>query len=381
MEGRPLGPPAESHCLDPGALDDGMAPADVGFPELEIFLNTTPSPETLSATVDPLWNDVVEFIQPSSIMNSNMTSASASLELSDRSYTKGVAVDDPIDPQAVFKSGTLPALDTVSQFSNAESHDGLLTPESLDSTRFVATKSRSKRRRICPRSGTTEWLELYIQSEQRRCVERGTSALFGDFLDQQWLNEIVQSAYKHPDTLLRIWVSISSAHSVVALRETLTTIKNEDGLQFQKSLYGFSRAERVQMIEKNDRHITAIRLLNRCHALKLWEDRNVGSDSELRWLVVDSQNGPGPKRPGNPINISRCQATKALVEILCPGMEEKTPEYEEKFHHVRRLEKLGQRLSMLTRQYGQGILGLLQGSGVQSAVEEPMDISDQMFVF
>lgn len=376
-----LGLPAESHCLDPVASGDGMALTDHTFPELDIFLNTfTPLSEMLSTPVDFPWIDA-ECIQPSRIMNSNTTPTATSLQVSQSTCTKRPAVDDLINPQVAPENADLPTLDTVPQLSNMESDAGLLTPVSLDSPRFVATQSRSKRRRLSSRSGHAQWLGPYIQSEQRRCAEHCTPMPYAGFLDQQWLNEVDQSACKHPDVLLRIWVGISSAYSLVALRETLATIRNEEGLQLQKSLQGFSNAERVQIIEKADHQIASLRLLKRCHALKLWEDRNIGSNCEPHWLVFNSQHGLGPKGPGNPVNIFRCQATKALIETLYPGMEENTVEYKEKFNAVRRMEKLGQRLSMLTKQYGQGILGLLQGSGFQSATEESIDISDQMLVF
>jgi hypothetical protein len=369
----------EPRCLDLVASSDGIALADDSFLEPEVFLNATSSRQASGGPVDLPWTNV-ECVQPPSIVVSNTTSTSASLQVPYSSYTKGPAIVDPINPQVTLENTGLPTPETIPQLGNEEGDIGPVTSMSLDSPRFVATPSRSKRRRLSPRSGHAEWLEPYIQNEQRRCAEHGTPTLYGSFLDQQWLNGVGQSAWKHPDILLRIWVGISSAYSVVALRETLATIRNEDGPQLQNSLHGFSRAERVQMIEKNDRQITAMRLLNRCHALKLWEDRNVGSDSERHWHVFDSQDVLEPKGPGNPHNISRCQATKALIKTLYPGMKDNTTEYNQKFNHVRRLEKLGQRLSLLTRQYGQGILGLLQGSGFQSATEEPIDISDQMFV-
>lgn len=228
---------------------------------------------------------------------------------------------------------------------------------------------------LCGHEVRSQWLQSYINEEQHRCIRHQTLDPCDTFLSQLWLHEISQATPKPYDGFLKIWVGICSASSVVALQETLTTLKTEDSVQLYAPLHELSRAERFLVIERTEHQITSLALLKRCHALKLWEDHCAFVGYDHRWNVMDASHGFDHKGPGNPQIIAKSRATKALVKSLCPDVEETSKKFIHTWKRIKTLEKLGKRLCMLTETYGRGVLGLMQCSD-----RAPPNISDQMFV-
>lgn len=115
--------------------------------------------------------------------------------------------------------------------------------------------------------------------------------------------------------------------------------------------------------------------------MKLWDEHCGAATHQNGWIVLDMQQTSGSKRPkraGNPLNLEESRATKKLLTEMYPNLVEKTPEYTRKYNIIRKIRKLGQRLYMLKDRFGEGILGLIQCSELDSTGCLPLNITDQM---
>ncbi|PNP37192.1 hypothetical protein TGAMA5MH_10909 [Trichoderma gamsii] len=121
-------------------------------------------------------------------------------------------------------------------------------------------------------------------------------------------------------------------------------------------------------------------MLRRCHIWKLWKEHcssTIISTTVSHEWVLESRPGLEQNGPGNPRIMRRSIATSALMDKIFPELNKNSSEFKHKYDQVKRLEKLGRRLSMMAETFGEGILGLLQCSESDAAF---LKISDPMFL-
>ncbi|PON20067.1 hypothetical protein TGAM01_v211071 [Trichoderma gamsii] len=93
--------------------------------------------------------------------------------------------------------------------------------------------------------------------------------------------------------------------------------------------------------------------------------------------VLAGRPGLEQNGPGNPRIMRRSSATSALMDKTFPELNKDSSEFKHKYDQIKRLEKLGRRLNMMTETFGEGILGLLQCSEADATF---LKISDPMFL-
>lgn len=143
-------------------------------------------------------------------------------------------------------------------------------------------------------------------------------------------------------------------------------------------LHGLSASERFRAIEREECYIAESTMLRRCHIWKLWKEHCsstiISTNASHEW-VLESRPGLEQNGPGNPRIMRRSIATSALMDKIFPELNKNSSEFKHKYNQVKRLEKFGRRLSMMTETFGEGVLGLLQCSESDAAF---LKISDPM---
>lgn len=236
----------------------------------------------------------------------------------------------------------------------------------------------SKRRQIAPDHTCMNWLVNYISDERERCKEHNSPDPGDTYLGPDTLRKAMDLGGKRSDDLLKILVGICSPSSIIALRATLQTMRGASNLREHMPLHGLSAPERFKAIEREESYIVKSTLLRRCHIWKLWKEHCssaiISTTVSHEWVLAD-RPGLEQNTPGNPRIMQRSVAASALMDKIFPELNRDSIEFKHKYNQIKRLEKLGRRLSMMTETFGEGILGLLQCSESDAAF---LKISDPM---
>ncbi|KAK0246715.1 hypothetical protein LTS09_018147 [Friedmanniomyces endolithicus] len=178
-----------------------------------------------------------------------------------------------------------------------------------------------------------------------------------DALGAEYYAAISGISTKHHDTLVRFVQCIGSSSAVFSLR---LTVSNFRGLHVSQSgkqnatriATPRSCAERMAAIDDLSACMSHYALARRMHIYMLYKEalEQTGQSVETTMrhdpFVPESGNSP-PRGRGNPVNIHRAAVTR---NMMAPGQS---------FGRVGKLRRLGQRLDILVRTFGRGILGLL----------------------
>lgn len=216
-----------------------------------------------------------------------------------------------------------------------------------------------KRQKLSSSSSNDEAFEDYIALENRRCANHGLQEPKNTYLTQAVLNDVSAISKDQSSLFMRLLVGICSPSTIVALRATLISIRGANNL-FQPPASDLSVPDRFSVIEATENHITSLTMLRRCHILRFWEHYSADQTSCDGWISMTAYHETTPKRAGNPQNYEKSLVTKTALQCIFPGLTEPSFEYNSKYDKVKRLLSLGQKLSKLTRRFGQGILGLIQ---------------------
>ena len=216
--------------------------------------------------------------------------------------------------------------------------------------------------------------------ENRRCTNHGISEPGHTYLTWDILNDTMAIAKETGSVLFRLLLVTCSASSINALRATLISIRGAD-VSLQPPAADLSALERFSAIEASDNQITSLTMLKRCHILKLWEHYSAHyAPSHDGWVSVHAGLENTPKRPGNPQNYDKSLATSAVMECVFPWLTKLSDGYTSKYNKIKKLLSLGQKLSMLTQRFGQGILGLVQCYEHDAPTKSFLNLSDQRSV-
>jgi len=236
-------------------------------------------------------------------------------------------------------------------------HDDSIPSTSASSIETVPCNP--KRRRINSLSSDEEAFEDYVAMENRRCTNYGVSEPGNTYLTRGILDDTMAISKERGNSLFRLLLGLCSASSIVALRAALIAIRGVD-ISLQPPEADLSVLGRLSAIDASENQITSLTMIKRCHVLKLWEHSCAHRASYDGWVSMNAGLENTPKKPGNPQNHEKSLATTAVMNCVFPELTKLSDGYTSKYNKIKRLLSLGQKLSMLTQKFGQGILGLVQ---------------------
>ena len=223
-----------------------------------------------------------------------------------------------------------------------------------------------------------DWLATYLLEEAGKCTEHGCLPPEETFFTPV-IRAAIQDLHKeNTDMLAKILVFIASSHSIAALQEVLRKSKTEETFMPLHSRARLSKAERVNLIRKLDKSMIYFQLLRRHHVLELFrESGGPETRSSGGFIMITPQNfDMAQKKSGNPSNNAEAEVTANMMAELFPEIRADSKEYSVTYRMVTNLRKLGQRLHILEKTFGRGILGLMLDSGITGQLD--FGISDHM---
>lgn len=221
-------------------------------------------------------------------------------------------------------------------------------------------------------------LAIYLSEEARRCKEHGCLPP-----EETFFTPVIRAAIRDlceakMDTLAKILVYIASPHSIAVLREVLHKSKAEERFIALHSEAKLTKAERFTLIQNLDRHIIHFQLFRRHHVLELFrESGGLITRSNCGFVLTTPHNFEmAQNKSGNPSNSAEAEVTVKMMAELFPDIRTDSDVYKSKYRMVTDLRKLGQRLHILERTFGKGILGLMPDRGITGQLD--FGISDYM---
>ncbi|KAI9832290.1 MAG: hypothetical protein M1819_004468 [Sarea resinae] len=157
-------------------------------------------------------------------------------------------------------------------------------------------------------------------------------------------------------------LEIASSGSLALLQDIIQASRHSPMSYSRDTGFAVSNVERLKAIGRLDKGIAYSGLLRRYHVLQLYRDSRGSSSRVVDGFVMDTNDiisRTAKRSNGNPLNNSHAEITKSLMQEVHPELQGGTSVYEQKYRKIKGLQKLGQRLDLLTTRFGDGIIGLL----------------------
>ncbi|KAM0124691.1 hypothetical protein ACHAO1_010945 [Botrytis cinerea] len=202
-------------------------------------------------------------------------------------------------------------------------------------------------------------LDNYLEQEKQKCRAFGLSFIP---MEIETVNDSQIPPGESDLAVKSLSLLIASPQSIVALQEIIKAHRASTAHKQFRDRDNFSLADRVKAIEDAESNIAYRLFLKRCHIHKLFIDCSKGSRRTSDGFVVDTVQSvskqAGPRR-GNPQNLDNAIIAEEIVKEVYPNLNPGTKLYAKKRVFIHRLRKLGERLDVLVKNFGYGILGLL----------------------
>jgi hypothetical protein len=225
-------------------------------------------------------------------------------------------------------------------------------------------------------------VEKYIEMEKEKCAKLGIPYDEHNYLSPavaEWITALNKDDERAAVSMIS--TAIGSSESIALLQHILVKSRAKD--RQTKPAEDLALADRVREIQRLGSQIAFIQFLRRCHIWKLYTDisREVGSP-QSGFVVLTSESISNPKggRAGNPNYARDSEITKAMICGSASELDLDSPEYQKRYRSYSKIRKLGQRLELLTKTFGFGVLGLILSQDPLETIDVGVRISDETWV-
>jgi hypothetical protein len=222
----------------------------------------------------------------------------------------------------------------------------------------------------------------YIQLEKEKCERLGIPYIDENSFPSgvaKWISTLDKEYERAAVSMIS--TAIGSSESIALFQHVVVQSRAKD-LE-TKPAENLSLAVRVREIRLLSDRIAVIEFIRRCHVWKLYTDISSQIRSPKSGFVIAtpaSMNVARTRRPGNPNNVIESEITKAMLCGVAPDLEIGSPEYKKQYRFFSTLRKLGQRLALLTKTFGFGVLGLIPSQDTFENANLGFKISDETWV-
>ncbi|GBF62506.1 hypothetical protein TMEN_5052 [Trichophyton mentagrophytes] len=221
-------------------------------------------------------------------------------------------------------------------------------------------------------------LTQYLLHKTEKCKAQGLRPPSETFFTPHIRERVLSLGNGTIGVLGMTMATITSAQSVVTLKETLQYKRAQTSYASCQLKQGLSCCDRIQIIEKLDQGIVYAHLLRRYHVLELFEEcggpNNGWNNGFVLATPLDFKQAT--RKSGNPVNNADSEVTKTMIHKCFPEVQQSTEKYMSKYQAIKRLRKLGERLHFVTTKFGRGVLGLLLDGVTVSRI---LAVSDTQF--
>lgn len=241
--------------------------------------------------------------------------------------------------------------------------------------RAVETAQPRKKRRLSAVKSASRYsrgLDDYLTLEEARCQNFGLSFSQTN-IDSAIGKSKLQLSENNLIILKILYFKIGSPESIVVLKDILEMQRIAPSNKGVEEEFKLSLGNRVRAIERIDSDIAYLGLRKRCHIYQLYLDCSTDSRRTSDSFVVDTTQSISKQKRGqigNPHNLESARIMDNILKEVYHDLKPRSEAYEKKKSFVHDLWKLGERLDLLVRTFGYGILGLLSWAETNS-VEAP----------
>ncbi|KAF3006091.1 hypothetical protein E8E13_011127 [Curvularia kusanoi] len=253
----------------------------------------------------------------------------------------------------------------------------LVTSQNIPSDAAKAMKGAKRKR---DQGGEENFNSLYqkmLQAEQRKlaCVSQVEQESLNRFLRHPALEKLEGKASILAQFL---YLAIGSWRTIVDFKDLLQLARSDSTVCRQPSLLRCNAAVMYGEICRLEKEEALCVLLRRYHIINLCDEEQLYNDCHSHIIVETpiTVGGLRVAKPGNPVFALDSSLTERLLSKIMPSTDPESGEFKKARSKVKRLRRLAERLHILVKRYGFGVLGLLpSGSSF-----EQMSLTDNMLL-
>lgn len=283
--------------------------------------------------------------------------------LNEEALEQGTTAEDNVVSSSLCTSICViePNTEATSTTLTEQENDRLVSRCQLDNAaQSGATRTTKSKMTTSPpvRESIQHMINYFLAQERQKCLINNLQPFVDEYLRPEIQHRLVELGNRFLATL---FLKIGGPQQIVALRGIACNERTENIDHSSLFEGGISTEARLKLIFALDAKVAGSQLCRWYHILELF--KNCGG-SDARSFSGNLHTTPatfgGPKQSrGNPIHKEDTRVAKDMVHECFPEIPANSSEFTSKLRLMKQIRKLGKRLHLLERKFGEGILGLM----------------------
>lgn len=224
---------------------------------------------------------------------------------------------------------------------------------------------------------TNEWLDKFIQCEFGKCHARDLATPEESYYSMDIQNKIQKlDESSSRDVARKMLLFIANAQSIVMLKGIIQKWKLHSSCYKWKPSQNLTAAKRFEIIQGITEDIAGLKVIRRYHVLDWFHACGRSDIPSSSMFIQTSGENNASKRTGNPLSLAKYDVTLAMMKEMFPALQRGDPRYNKELATVKYYRQLGWKFSILTKEFGRGILALLPYDDLPGEIN--MRLSDVM---
>ena len=198
----------------------------------------------------------------------------------------------------------------------------------------------------------------FLARERQKCINHNINPITDEILRPEIQHGLAKLGNKF---LVTLFLKIGGPQQIIALRRIACNERAENIDHSSLFEGGLSTGGRLRLIFALDEKVASSQLSRWYHILELFKSCGgcdaLSSSGNLNTTPA-TFGGPGQSR-GNPIHREDARVARDMVHECFPDIPVNSSEFRSKLRLMKQIRKLGKRLHLLVRTFGEGILGLM----------------------
>ena len=203
-------------------------------------------------------------------------------------------------------------------------------------------------------------LKEFLANEKTKCEQQCLPLPEATYFTPEIQEQLMNPEKKLCEALIRLVINIASPHTILALGRMIQRARKDDNFR-SCCLRDIIPSQRLHLIERLEQEAGIIQIMRWYHILEMFRDcgghETVSSAGYVHYTADALPKSR--KTMGNPRNMDGHKVTQALMAEVFPDLKPDTEYYGSQLKRFNRLRRVGKRLHILTKTFGEGILGLI----------------------
>ncbi|KAE8367640.1 hypothetical protein BDV27DRAFT_142657 [Aspergillus caelatus] len=203
-------------------------------------------------------------------------------------------------------------------------------------------------------------VKQFLTNEKTKCESQRLPPPEATYFRPEIHKQLMKPEKGLGEAFVGLLITIASPHTIIALGRMVQQARHHGSLQSCR-LRDTLPQHRLALIEHLEQEAGIIQIMSWYHILEMFRDcggHNTSSSTGYVHCTSDTFK-KSQRTLGNPRNRDEYKVTQTMLAEIFPDMKPGTEIYQIQLKKFSRLRKVGKRLHMLTKAFGQGILGLI----------------------